>query len=244
MFTVKQVSSLTGLSVRTLHYYHSIGLLEPCITTESGYRLYGEHEIDKIQQILLFRELEFSLKDIRMILDSPRFDRKKALEQQIELLKIKRKHIDELIKLAEETYRKGETVMEFDLFNKTEFNKYVQEAKAQWKDTCEWTEYEQKTKNYSGSDWQKANRELMGCFVEFGKIKNEKADSKEAQICVETLMKTITENFYCCSKDMISSLGKMYVADERFKRSIDMAGGNGTAEFASKAIELYCSNNK
>ncbi|MCR4637933.1 MerR family transcriptional regulator, partial [Ruminococcus sp.] len=85
MMTVKQVSELTGVSIRTLRYYDEIGLLQPAAHTESGYRLYDDTALERLQQILLFRELEFPLKDIVRIVSSPDFDRKKALEQQIEL---------------------------------------------------------------------------------------------------------------------------------------------------------------
>ena len=100
MMTVNEVSKLTGVSVRTLHYYDEIGLLCPEKVTEVGYRLYGEAELDRLQHILLFRELQFPLKEIRRILDSSDFDRNRALEQQITLLKMKKEHLDNLIALA------------------------------------------------------------------------------------------------------------------------------------------------
>lgn len=86
MKTVNQVSKLTGVSIRTLHYYDEIGLLHPSAVTEAGYRLYDDTALERLQHIMLFRELEFPLKDIKDILNSSHFDRNKALEQQIELL--------------------------------------------------------------------------------------------------------------------------------------------------------------
>lgn len=86
MMTVNEVSKLAGVSIRTLQYYDSIGLLKPAAYTESGYRLYDDAAMERLQQILLFRELEFPLKDIKEIITRPDFDKKKALEQQIELL--------------------------------------------------------------------------------------------------------------------------------------------------------------
>lgn len=91
MMTVNNVSKLTGVSIRTLQYYDKIGLLHPAEHTEAGYRLYDDTALERLQQILLFRELEFSLKEIQAILQSPDFDRDKALEQQIELLSLKKK---------------------------------------------------------------------------------------------------------------------------------------------------------
>ena len=98
--TVNEVSKLTGVSIRTLHYYDQIGLLQPTGITESGYRQYDDTALERLQQILLFRELEFSLKDIKAIMDNPNFDRRKALEQQIALLTLKKEHLKNLIDLA------------------------------------------------------------------------------------------------------------------------------------------------
>ena len=100
MMTVHEVSRLSGVSIRTLQYYDSIGLLKPSDYTESGYRLYDDTALERLQMILLFRELEFPLKEIQTIIESPCFDRKKALEQQIQLLMLKKEHIENLISLA------------------------------------------------------------------------------------------------------------------------------------------------
>ena len=106
MRTVKEVSKLTGVSVRTLHHYDSIGLLKPTAVTESGYRLYDDTTLTRLQNILLFRELQFPLKDIKEILDNPDFVPEEALAQQIHLLELKRKRLDELISFALEIQKK------------------------------------------------------------------------------------------------------------------------------------------
>ena len=100
MMTVHEVSKLTGVSIRTLQYYDNIGLLHPAEYTEAGYRLYDDTALETLQQILLFRELEFPLKEIKGIIESPAFDRQKALDQQIELLQLKKEHLENLIVLA------------------------------------------------------------------------------------------------------------------------------------------------
>ena len=97
MMTVNEVSKLAGVSIRTLQYYDKIGLLHPTGYTDAGYRLYDDADLERLQHILLFRELEFPLKDIKMIVNSPDFDRSKALEQQIELLKLKKETVDKFI---------------------------------------------------------------------------------------------------------------------------------------------------
>ena len=100
MMTVHEVSKLTGVSVRALHHYDQLGLLKPAAVTEAGSRLYDEDSLVRLQSILLFRELQFPLKDIGAILDSPAFDRNKALDQQIRLLELQKEHLDNLIDLA------------------------------------------------------------------------------------------------------------------------------------------------
>ena len=100
MMTVNEVSKLTGVSIRTLQYYDTIGLLKPVEYTEAGYRLYDDTSLERLQQILLFKELEFPLKEIKGIIEAPNFDRNRALEQQIELLIMKKEHLENLIDFA------------------------------------------------------------------------------------------------------------------------------------------------
>ena len=132
MMTVKEASRLTGISIRTLQYYDKLGLL-PAMRTESGYRLYDDAALERLQQILLFRELEFPLRDIREILQNSTFDREKALEQQIELLKLKKQHIEDLIALAEKTKTTGGTIMDFTAFDTQKIKAYAAQAKQQWR---------------------------------------------------------------------------------------------------------------
>ena len=117
MMTVKEVSRLTGVSVHTLQYYDQIGLLHPGTRTEAGYRLYDAATLETLQQILLFRELKFSLKEIAVILQNPHFDREKALEQQIELLTLQKRHLESLITLAENIRQTGGNAMDFTAFD-------------------------------------------------------------------------------------------------------------------------------
>ena len=105
MRTVNEISKLTGISVRALHHYDAIGLLKPTRVTEAGYRLYDGAALKRLQNILFFRELQFPLKEIKVILDNPRFDPGEALAQQIKLLELRRKHIDELISFAREVQK-------------------------------------------------------------------------------------------------------------------------------------------
>ena len=118
---------------------------------------------------------------------------------------------------------------------------YETEVHARWGATDAYREHEQKTKNYTKEKWAEANDGLMAIFAEFSACKNSgmSADSDEAQALVTKLQEHITANYYTCTDEILAGLGKMYVADERFKKNIDKYG-EGTAEFASEAITVYC----
>ena len=128
MKTVKEVSKLTRISVRTLQYYDRIGLLRPTKKNEAGYRFYDEEAIEKLQQILFFKELDFKLKDIKDIINNPSFDKIKAYTQQKELLKTKAKRINQLIKLLEKL-EKGEIIMEFKEFDLSDYFEVLEQFK-------------------------------------------------------------------------------------------------------------------
>ena len=242
MMTVHEVSRLTGVSIRTLQYYDSIGLLPPAAYTDAGYRLYDDAEMETLQQILLFRELEFPLKDIRRIIMSPSFDRMKALEQQIELLQMKKEHLENLIRLARGIKEKGErSHMDFSAFDTKKMDEYAAQAKAAWGSTAEYHEYEQKSKGRSQAQNNAINRQLMDIFAEFGAIRNESASSEKAQQLVRKLQDFITAHFYTCSNQVLSGLGQMYAAGGEMTRNIDGYGGEGTAVFANEAIQVFCS---
>lgn len=125
MMTVHEVSRRTGVSVRTLQYYDKMGLLPPTARTEAGYRLYDDAALERLQQILLFRALAFSLKEIQAILQSPNFDRNRALDQQVHLLTLKRAHIDNLITFARGLKEMGGTNMDFSAFDTAQMDEYA-----------------------------------------------------------------------------------------------------------------------
>ncbi len=128
MRTVKQVSDLTGISVRMLHYYDEIGLLKPTLTTEAKYRLYDDEALETLQQILFFKELDIPLKEVKKLIDNPRFDRSKVLENQKKLLILKRNRLNDLIKLINRTI-KGESEMSFKEFDMSEYFNVLEEFK-------------------------------------------------------------------------------------------------------------------
>lgn len=240
MMTVNQVSKLVGVSIRTLHYYDEIGLLVPPVTTDAGYRLYDDTSLERLQSIMLFKELEFPLKEIKKIIDSSDFDKNKALNQQIELLILKKERIENLIKFAEGLKNIGVDNMNFEVFDTKKIDEFTKKAKESWGETKEFKEFEQKTANYTQDKKKALNIEMMNLFVEFGKMLDRNPDELIVQEQVKKLQDFITDSYYKCTKQILSSLGQMYVENNEMKSNIDNAGGEGTAEFVSSAIAIYC----
>lgn len=244
MMTVKKVSDLTGVSVRTLQYYDKIGLLSPSELTDAGYRLYDDTALERLQQILLFRELEFPLKEIKAILDSPNFDSKKALSQQIELLELKKQHLENLINFARGIKMIGVRAVDFSAFDKTKIDEYAKKAREQWSDTDAYKEFIEKTKDRTQEEDELLAEGFMSLFVEFGSMKNESPDSDKVQLQVKKIQDYITKHLYTCTDTILASLGKMYAGGGELTDNIDNSCGNGTAEFVAKAIEYYCAKRK
>ena len=241
MKTVHEVSKLAGVSIRTLQYYDKIGLLHPTGYTEAGYRLYDDTDLERLQHILMFRELEFSLKDIKDIITSPGFDRKKALNQQIELLRLKREHIDNLMNLALGIKELGVEKMGFKAFDKSKLDEYAKQAKEQYGNTAEYKEYEKKAGKRTAEENKVMMDRFMLLFKEAGTIKDTDPASPEAQDLVKRIQGFITENMYTCSNEILSDLGKMYSCGGEYTENIDACGGEGTGAFLDKAIRIYCS---
>ena len=236
---INEFAKLTGVSVRTLHYYDEIGLLMPAyVDASTGYRFYDENSLLCMQEILFYRELDFSLKDIREILSSPNYDKNKALKEQKHLLTIKKERLERLI-FAIDGAVKGENIM--SAFDNSEFEKYKSEAKEKWGQTPAYKEHEEKTKQYSKEKWNTLAGEMNDIFAEFAACMKggEKPDSAKAQNLVKMLQDHITQNYYLCTDEILAGLGQMYTQDERFKNNIDK-NADGTAVFVCGAIEFYC----
>ena len=236
MKTVHEASQISGVSVRTLHHYDAIGLLRPTAVTEAGYRLYDDTALARLQSILLFRELAFPLKEIKRIMDDPQFDQATALEQQIRLLELQQERLSRLIDLARETMKTGVTHMDFTAFDNSKLEQYAAEVKERWGNTAAYQESAQRP----AAEQKDAAAGLMAQFARMGRLRTGDPAGQEAQDAVRELQQFITKHFYTCTPEILSGLGQMYTADDRFRASIDAAGGEGTADFAGKAIAVYC----
>lgn len=238
MKTVHEVSEISGLSIRALHHYDAIGLLKPTKVTKAGYRLYDDDALDRLRTILIFRELGFALADIKGFLADPSFDRNEALGQHIKMLRMKREHIDALI-VAADKMMKGEDAG-FAAFDTGSMDKYAEEVKKRWGHTDAYRESKAKDSMRSDSDRKMAADGLMEQFAVLGTLRHLPADSDEVQAAVKALRDFISANYYECTDEILGGLGEMYAADESFRTSIDKAGGEGTAAFASDAIRIFC----
>lgn len=236
-WTVKQVSQLTGLTVRTLHHYDQIGLLKPAFVAENGYRYYNQENLARLQEILLFRELDLPLKDIQQLLDVTEVNRQQVLRDHITLLELKRERLDRIINHARLLTEKGGGVMDFHAFDSSQLEAYKAEAKERWGNTAAYVEFEER---YDASKDRVFAKEMQAIFEVFGKMQSLETDHPDVQVQVANLQAYITENFYTCTKEILQNLGLMYVEDERFSANIDQAGGLGTAAFVSQAIAIYC----
>ncbi len=237
---IKEFAELTGVSVRTLHYYDEIGLLKPsAVDEQNGYRFYDEQCLERMQEILFYRELDFPLKDIGTILSSADYDKHTALKQQKHLLTLKKERLERLID-ALDSAMKGEKIT-MNVFDNSEFEKqrelYAEETREKWGKTDAYKESAEKTKGYTNEKWADVNSEMHGLIEAFAQCmkKGIAPESGEAKALVRKWQDFITAGYYTCTDEILAGLGEMYVADERFTTNIDKHG-NGTAEYMRQAI--------
>ncbi|MGZ9585783.1 MerR family transcriptional regulator [Paenibacillus marinisediminis] len=243
---VKEVADLVGISVRTLHHYDEIGLLVPEETTESGYRLYSDDNLELLQQILFFRELGFPLKKIKQIVSSPTFDRQEALLLHREMLLDKRRHLDQMITTIDKTIQhvKGEIQMS----NKEKFegfdfshNPYEQEARERWGDQAV-DESNAKIGKMSKSEQSEFTAAFNELYTKLAALRHGAPEAEASQAVIKEWYDLLNKmgNY---SLDAFKGLGQMYVADERFTKNIDQFG-EGLAQFMCDAMAVYADNNR
>lgn len=241
---INEIAKLTGTTIRTLHYYDEIGLLQPSEITRAGYRQYDEVALVTLQQILFFRELDFPLNQIKEIMASPSFDKTEALKNQKKLLLKKRERLDKLIRLVDEIM-KGDNTMSFKEFDTIEIEatkkKYAWEVKKRWGNTDAYAESQKKESGYAHQQWQMISTEGNDIFKKFAANMEKTPEAPEVQTLVKEWQAFISEKFYHCTNKILQCLSEMYVNDERFKANIDRHS-DGLAVFMSQAIAAYCEN--
>lgn len=244
LHTVKRVAQLAGVSIRTLHYYDEIGLLSPVATSEAGYRLYAQPDLERLQQILFFRELGLSLKEIRRTIDSPGFDRRRAMLEHRGFLATKRKRLDRLIRLVDETIAAMDGGTEVDEesmfapFDEKQIEEYRKEAGERWG-------RERVDKSYRRLA-KLSRAEQRAVFAKGGQIELDVAglidrdpEDPEVQAVIDRWYKFIDRAFYDMTPEIFRGLGDMYVRDERFAAHYE-AVKPGLARFMRAAMQTYC----
>ncbi len=241
---IRAFAELTGVSVRTLHYYDEIGLLKPSeIDSANGYRFYDRENLAQMQEILFYRELDFPLKDIRTLMSAPHHDRTAALQAQKHLLILKKARLERIIAALDDTMKGDEPNMKaFDNHElEAQRARYAKEARNKWGHTDAYRESQQNAANRTKQEWNDVNAGMDALMAEFAACMHTGAapDSPDAQALVKKWQDFITTHHYTCTKEILAGLGMMYTADERFTANIDRHG-TGTAAYMSAAIAVYC----
>lgn len=240
---INQVAKISGVSVRTLHHYDNISLLSPERNRDNAYREYSTADMDRLQQILFFKECGFKLDQIQKLLGSLSFDRGKALELQKKYLLHEKSRIDKMLKTLENTQRalKGEINMtNKDKFEGFDFshNPYEEEARNLWGDEAV-TKSKVKLDSYSEAEKSDVAGQMDGLFRELAALRHEAPSSKSAQEATARLYCYFNDNFGSqYTPEVFASLGRMYVEDGRFTKNIDKFG-SGLAAFLKEAMEIY-----
>ena len=244
-YSISEIAKMAGISVRALHYYDEIGLLSPSSLSETGYRYYDSVALEKLQQILFYRELDFSLKQIADIMNAPDYKKEEALIGQRELLCLQRNRLDGLIALLD-VKLKGENAMSFKEFDRTQMElakeKYAKEVKEKWGNTLAYQQSQEKTKGYTKEDWEETMTKSNEIMDQFAKLVTQRPDALNVQELVKNWQAFISKYYYECTDEILAGLGQMYVMDERFRENINKSG-EGTAELMSAAIAIYCKKN-
>ena len=247
-YKVKEVAELAGVSIRTLHHYDQIGLLKPNSVSDAGYRLYNEENLEKLQQILFFKEIGFSLHKIQDILGRQDFDRMHALMKHKELLEKKKTRLEEIITTVEKTMKslEGDEKMNdkemFEGLDMAEIKKYqedyAEEAREKYgKEIVDRTL--ERTAKYTKEDWASIQAKQHEIWRRIADRMERGAGDPEVQKAVGEWRQLITDNYYECTLEIFRGLGDLYVSDERFKANYEKIRP-GLAEFMRTAMHHYC----
>lgn len=223
-YTVGEVAKLAHVSVRTLHHYDEIGLLSPSERSDAGYRLYTLVDLERLQQVLFYKELGFALDEIREVMDDPAFDRREALMTQRELVAQQAQRLEALLGLIDTTLISLEGGIRmtkeemFEVFGDFDPTEYEDEVRERWGETDAYKESARRTARYTKDDWArfKAESDEINSAIIALMDEGVPADDPRAMDAVDRHRKQIDEWFYPCSLEMHAALGEMYIADPRF----------------------------
>ena len=243
---IGEVARIARISIRALHHYDAIGLLTPSGRSEAGYRLYIRDDLERLQQILLFRELGFALGDIRRIMLDPQFDRRRALAAQRSLLAAKARRdgaMLDAVDTALAALEKG-TQMDaddlFEVFGEFEPGQYEDEVRQRWGDTDAYAESAHRTAAYTKDDWRRIRAEadeIRAAFVD-ALDRGLDPESPDVQAIAARHWDHLARWFYTPSAELYAGLGDLYVNDPRFTKNIDKAR-TGLAAYQRDAMRAY-----
>jgi DNA-binding transcriptional MerR regulator len=243
-YSIRQLARLAGVSVRALHFYDEIGLLKPDSLRANGYRQYGEKELLRLQQILFLRELDFSLEEIKEILDKPGFDARQALREHRILLKKRIQRLNSLVKTVDKTLLNLEGVLPmkdneyYDGFSREQQEKYKEEIGRKYGHKA-LDESEKRTGKWTQADFARIQEESKAIFQAITDHMSEGYDSPTVQEQINALFKWVN-NFYTCNEEMFRGLGKMYNQHPDFIQMYKTKYHPDLPEFLEKAITYYC----
>jgi MerR family transcriptional regulator, thiopeptide resistance regulator len=241
---VGEVAALSGVTVRTLHHYDRIGLLSPSGRTAAGYRQYGPADLDRLHQVLLYRELGFPLEEVATLLDDPSADPEAHLRRQHRLLRDRLERTSAMVAAVEkemEARSMGISLTpeeKFELFGEGYSEDYEREAEERWGDTEAWAQSQRRTSAYSKEDWVRIKEEADDVQHRFAAAMRagHPADSQQAMDVAEEHRQHISRWFYDCPPAMHAGLGRMYVEDDRFAANYEKVAP-GLAQYVSTAVQ-------
>jgi DNA-binding transcriptional MerR regulator len=242
--TVGELAALAGVTVRTLHHYDRIGLLTPSGRTSAGYRVYELPDVDRLQQVLLYRGLGFGLEEIGSLLDDPDVDAGEHLRRQHRLLLEQRDRTDRMVAAVEkemEALDMGNPMTpqdKLEVFGDWLPDEYADEAEQRWGDSPEWSQSQARTAAYTKQDWLdiKAETDDLERRLAAALADGAPADGERATDLAEEHRQHMSRRFYDCSLELHACLGRMYVEDERFTAYYDRIAP-GLAAFLSTACQ-------
>lgn len=229
MHTVSEVSRTAGVTVRTLHHYDEIGLLRPSQRSKAGYRQYDDRDLERLQEILFYRELGLALDDIGRLVDNPAWDRAKTLRQQRQLIKQEADRLGAMAKAVDEAlraYEEGRPMDKeqmFEVFGDFDPTEHEDEAKELWGETEAYAESVHRTNRYNNEDWKRIGEESAQINQRLADLFSEGTvpDAPDSLAAAEEHRRHIDRWFYPCSPEMHSGLGEGYVVDPRFTKFWD-----------------------
>ncbi|MBL1085638.1 MerR family transcriptional regulator [Streptomyces actinomycinicus] len=242
-YSVGQVAGFAGITVRTLHHYDEIGLLVPGERTHAGHRRYTDADLDRLQQILFYRELGFPLDEVAVLLDDPAADPRAHLRRQHRLLTVRIEQLQKMaaaVEHAMEAQKMGIDLTpeeKFEVFGDHDPEQYADEIRERWGDTEAYRQSQHRTASYTKEDWKRINGEMDAIHRRMAGLLAEgvPADSEAAMDVAEDHRRFIAGAYYDCSHEMHTCLGEMYVADERFTATYEAVRA-GLAVYMRDAI--------